>query len=176
MADAKPGPAGQADHRGAVAGGRGATRAETIVFQCPNGHRISVPVKLAGKRGACSKCGTAVVIPAASVDAASAAGKTPPLPAGGGVAGDEPVPADEGTITLSSPPPWVPPAAPLVVAPPAVEVAGQVGPAPSAGGAPRHDPEGTEAPLAVDSQPGMLPLVNTGENATAVLEIGRAHV
>jgi hypothetical protein len=37
----------------------------TITFQCDNGHRISVPAKLAGKRGTCSKCGIAVVIPLA---------------------------------------------------------------------------------------------------------------
>jgi len=37
----------------------------SITFQCENGHRIVVPVKLAGKRGACSKCGIPVVIPLA---------------------------------------------------------------------------------------------------------------
>jgi hypothetical protein len=37
----------------------------TIAFQCDNGHRINVPAKLAGKRGTCSKCGIAVVIPLA---------------------------------------------------------------------------------------------------------------
>jgi hypothetical protein len=35
----------------------------TIRFSCSNGHAITVPAKLAGKRGACSKCGVAVVIP-----------------------------------------------------------------------------------------------------------------
>jgi hypothetical protein len=60
----------------------------TITFQCDNGHRINVPAKLAGKRGTCSKCGIAVVIPLAgqpkpaiaaqpAVDAAPAA---PPEP------------------------------------------------------------------------------------------------
>lgn len=34
-----------------------------ITFSCANGHRIVVPAKLAGKRGACSKCGIAVIIP-----------------------------------------------------------------------------------------------------------------
>jgi hypothetical protein len=38
----------------------------SITFQCGNGHRINVPAKLAGKRGTCSKCGVAVVIPMAS--------------------------------------------------------------------------------------------------------------
>ena len=37
----------------------------TMTFQCDNGHRINVPAKLAGKRGTCSKCGIAVVIPLA---------------------------------------------------------------------------------------------------------------
>jgi len=37
-----------------------------ISFQCPNGHRINVSARLAGKRGACSKCGVDVVIPAAT--------------------------------------------------------------------------------------------------------------
>ena len=41
----------------------------TITFHCDNGHRINVPVKLAGKRGACSKCGVPVVIPLASAQA-----------------------------------------------------------------------------------------------------------
>lgn len=34
-----------------------------ITFYCSNGHRISVPVKLAGKRGTCSKCGIGLTIP-----------------------------------------------------------------------------------------------------------------
>ncbi len=41
----------------------------TIRFSCSNGHAITVPVKLAGKRGACSKCGVAVVIPLRSDEA-----------------------------------------------------------------------------------------------------------
>ncbi|NBV45390.1 MAG: hypothetical protein EBR86_07050 [Planctomycetia bacterium] len=50
-------------------GKAGATRPEAgsvISFQCPNGHRINVSARLAGKRGACSKCGVDVVIPAAT--------------------------------------------------------------------------------------------------------------
>ncbi len=39
------------------------TQSSTITFSCPNGHRISVPATLAGKRGACSKCGVKVTIP-----------------------------------------------------------------------------------------------------------------
>jgi len=34
-----------------------------IVFHCANGHRVIVPVKMAGQRGKCSKCGVAVTIP-----------------------------------------------------------------------------------------------------------------
>lgn len=37
---------------------------DQITFSCENGHRIVVAAKLAGKRGTCSKCGIAVVIPA----------------------------------------------------------------------------------------------------------------
>lgn len=51
--------------------------AGTITFQCDNGHKINVPAKLAGKRGTCSKCGIAVVIPLASAAQAPA----PPQPA-----------------------------------------------------------------------------------------------
>ena len=41
----------------------GPAAAGTITFHCDNGHRINVPAKLAGKRGTCSKCGIAVIIP-----------------------------------------------------------------------------------------------------------------
>jgi len=37
---------------------------DKIVFFCPNGDKIIVPAKLAGKRGLCTKCKVAVVIPA----------------------------------------------------------------------------------------------------------------
>lgn len=42
------------------------SQAGTIRFSCSNGHPIVVPAKLAGKRGACSRCGVAVLIPATS--------------------------------------------------------------------------------------------------------------
>lgn len=61
---------------------------EQITFSCDNGHRIVVPLKLAGKRGTCSKCGIAVVIPALS-------------PAGGG----EPQPEAEKPETPAFAPP-----------------------------------------------------------------------
>jgi hypothetical protein len=54
---------------------------ESITFRCANGHRIDVPATLAGKRGACSKCGIAVVIPAlksaGSVPAGGAGAQAP---------------------------------------------------------------------------------------------------
>ena len=86
--------------------------AATITFSCPNGHRISVPAKLAGKRGACSKCGTAVVIPPSSVAIAA-----PPAPPAGRptlahadafAAGGDPQGGEDGTITLKAPPAWPP--------------------------------------------------------------------
>lgn len=44
--------------------------AGVIRFSCPNGHQIVVDAKLAGKRGSCSRCGAAVVIPTESPAAA----------------------------------------------------------------------------------------------------------
>lgn len=54
-----------------------------IRFVCSNGHPITVPSKLAGKRGACSKCGVAVVIPLKSDEpgAAEAVSATATKPA-----------------------------------------------------------------------------------------------
>lgn len=48
---------------------------QIISFYCPNGHRIKVEARLAGKRGPCSKCGVVVTIPAA--------GSAPKRPPGG---------------------------------------------------------------------------------------------
>jgi len=86
----------------------GRAAGQTIVFHCPNGHRISVPTKLAGKRGACSKCGTAVVIPPASIPTPPAGhgGRPAAGPGIGLAAGDEDLIGDEGTITLKAPVPW----------------------------------------------------------------------
>lgn len=39
-----------------------------IVFTCPNGHTLRVPLELGGKRGKCSKCGVPLQIPAAQVE------------------------------------------------------------------------------------------------------------
>ena len=49
------------------------TFSDSIHFSCPNGHRISVPAKYAGKSGSCSKCGTAVTIPVATAEKADEA-------------------------------------------------------------------------------------------------------
>jgi len=43
-----------------------ASGSDGISFYCPSGHRILVPRTLAGKRGACSKCGVDVTIPLTS--------------------------------------------------------------------------------------------------------------
>jgi hypothetical protein len=47
-----------------------------MVFFCPAGHRLVVPVSLAGKRGKCSKCGVALQIPEIEAPAAT----VPPEP------------------------------------------------------------------------------------------------
>jgi len=52
-----------------------ASGSDGISFFCPSGHRILVPRTLAGKRGACSKCGVDVTIPLASQPAAPSAGQ-----------------------------------------------------------------------------------------------------
>ena len=55
---------------------------DQIVFRCPNGHRIVVPVAQAGKRGVCSKCRIPVTIPAlGDAPAAGSAAVAPRTPA-----------------------------------------------------------------------------------------------
>ncbi len=137
----------------------------TITFPCPNGHRISVPAKLAGKRGACSKCGTAVVIPPVSVaitaPASPPAGRPAQAPGDLFVAGGDPQSGEEGTITLKSPPAWaaaltVPPATGLPGAPVAATSvapagAGQPGAAgrlPGTGGGVEPGGQGRDAAIA----------------------------
>lgn len=61
MADDKTKPHGPGRDKPPSRGDRPAD--QSITFYCTNGHRISVPVKLAGKRGTCSKCGIALTIP-----------------------------------------------------------------------------------------------------------------
>jgi len=132
MADPKSPLAPSADAPRASAG--------TITFPCPNGHRISVPAKLAGKRGACSKCGTAVVIPPASVaiatPAPNPAGRPAITPGDVFAAGGDPQGGDEGTITLKAPPAWpvaltVPPGTMPAGAGPAAPPVAPVGAGPS---------------------------------------------
>jgi hypothetical protein len=124
--------------------------AATITFPCPNGHRISVPAKLAGKRGACSKCGTAVVIPPTSVaitaPSAPSAGR-PAVPQTDAFAagGDDPQGGEDGTITLKSPPVWPPTLA--AVAPVA-----------------NASPDGATVPP-INSGPASTPLVHAGPAA-----------
>ena len=56
-----------------------ASGSDGISFFCPSGHRILVPRTLAGKRGACSKCGVDVTIPLTSQPAAPPPAGQPPL-------------------------------------------------------------------------------------------------
>lgn len=69
-----------------------------IVFFCPAGHRIVVPVDLAGKRGKCSKCSLPTQIPdlraAETVALAPAAAVAPPPP--------PPTAADVGPVADSA--------------------------------------------------------------------------
>lgn len=130
----------------ADAAGASADRAAAapIVFQCPNGHRISVPAKLAGKRGACSKCGTAVVIPPASTlpPKPPAAARPEVAPSDTVVGGEEPAAADEGTITLKSPVAWRPPAEVAAEAPVAGAAEPRAGAEPSGEEPPAPPPSG----------------------------------
>jgi hypothetical protein len=75
-----------------------AAPAGTIVFTCGNGHRLTVPMTLGGRRGKCSKCGIPVQIPAADDAAAAEVSDPPPtevmpgLPAGEATAAGAPPP------------------------------------------------------------------------------------
>jgi hypothetical protein len=76
----------------------------TISFYCPNGHRIKVEARLAGKRGPCSKCGIVVTIPAV--------GSPPKRPPGGVKVGETataaptaaPAPEELPQIIVTQPP------------------------------------------------------------------------
>jgi len=107
------------------------TRAvHTIAFQCGNGHRIVVPAKLAGKRGTCSKCGVAVVIPLPStLSEAKDDGPTPmvnppppaPAPIMPAPVGPVPAPAADAFAGLF---PGGPPAEPPAAAEISIDVGG----------------------------------------------------
>lgn len=96
MADEKP-----AAERAAVT-----TSAGMIVFSCGNGHRLSVPLALAGRKGKCSKCGIPVQIPAPEEVAAAENADPPPtevmsrvnLPGEQPVAAPEPAAAPAGDM------------------------------------------------------------------------------
>lgn len=65
---------------------------DQIVFFCPNGDKIVVPAKLAGKRGLCTKCKVPVVIPVVGKQATAA----PVFP--GEVSAEEAAPAVEPVV------------------------------------------------------------------------------
>jgi len=68
-----------------------------VVFACPAGHRLVVPVALAGKRGKCSKCGVALQIPEVDAPVAAVPPEPPtPEPPAEPAAAAESVAADEG--------------------------------------------------------------------------------
>lgn len=77
-----------------------------IVFFCPEGHRLVVPVALAGKRGKCSKCSVPLQIPdpAPPTDAVlvEAGGREPSPAPPAAVEPSSAPPADEGDWTFIS--------------------------------------------------------------------------
>ena len=131
---------------------------DKIVFFCPNGDKIVVPAKLAGKRGLCTKCKVAVVIPAVGmreqdepepvleVPGLQVEPESEPEPAAG-----EPPAVSESAAAPVPPPPAEPAAewsfggdaeashAGLDTGPPgAAEAAWTMPPLPDAGSAPEH--------------------------------------
>lgn len=92
-------------------------RDRKIVFHCPNGDRVVVPVALAGKRGKCSKCGIEVTIPtpggpppvmdelspAPVADAATpdTPSEPPPVPAPEQIVAGEPAAGEDAGVTES---------------------------------------------------------------------------
>lgn len=99
---------------------------QIISFYCPNGHRIKVEARLAGKRGPCSKCGVIVTIPAA--------GSAPKRPPGGVKVGE----------TATAAPPAVEPVA-------AFDFLGG-----DQSAAPSPDMESPAAPAAADELPQII--------------------
>jgi Zn finger protein HypA/HybF involved in hydrogenase expression len=66
----------------------------TIKFLCPNGHQLSAPENMAGKKGKCPKCGSAFAVPTLEELAANDADQMPPQ--------EEPVGAAVGAAGSSS--------------------------------------------------------------------------
>jgi hypothetical protein len=111
---------------------------EKIMFACPNGHTLRVPLELGGKRGKCSKCGVPLQIPAVQHEEESLpvidTGSNEPVV-------DEVPPFIDVSVTAKSPPAAATqpsPAGPARVPPPIddpgtedwnFEVAGQTAPA-----------------------------------------------
>ena len=111
---------------------------EKIMFACPNGHTLRVPLELGGKRGKCSKCGVPLQIPAVQHEEESLpvidTGSNEPVV-------DEVPPFIDVSVTAKSPPAAATqpsPAGPARVPPPVddpgtedwnFEVAGQTAPA-----------------------------------------------
>jgi|APCry1669188879_1035177.scaffolds.fasta_scaffold00659_6 hypothetical protein len=83
--------------------GPGAPPAGTIVFTCGNGHRLTVPVTLGGRRGKCSKCGIPVQIPAADDAAAAELADPPPTE----VMPRDETPGESAAAGVAEPPPGV---------------------------------------------------------------------
>jgi hypothetical protein len=93
-----------------------------IVFHCPNGDRVVVPVALAGKRGKCSKCGIDVTIPKLG-ETPPAQEEVPAAPAPApAAAAPEPSPEPPAVTAPEATPATAPepiPEAPVAAAPPA---------------------------------------------------------
>ncbi|MGI9178819.1 MAG: hypothetical protein ACR2IT_13300 [Pirellulales bacterium] len=83
-----------------------------IVFHCPAGHRIVVPVAVAGKRGTCSKCSVPVQIPEMATLAAAEQALEPAVVQPPAVNAPKPAPAgSEPVPPAAAPPPALPPVA-----------------------------------------------------------------
>lgn len=131
---------------------------DTIVFFCPNGDKVIVPVSFAGKRGVCSKCKVPVVIPMVP------AAKPAPAPAFEGAelvvdeaaAGEQPVEDVVEPVAAEDPPVAEAPAESSSAEPPEAEAADAPAPAEAAAAPPAEgwqfvaDAEGSHAGLAVE--------------------------
>ena len=132
-----------------------------IVFFCPAGHRLAVPVNLGGKRGKCGKCGVFLEIPQVEPEAEAEETEATAEPVGEAPA-EEAVPASAIDPAAAEP---AEPAAEADPQPPAADAAewNFVG----------GEPAATGEPLAAESWPNAgepQPFVGEGEaNPTAQL-------
>lgn len=76
-----------------------------IVFHCPAGHRIVVPVAVAGKRGTCSKCSVPVQIPEMATLAAAEQAGEPAVAQPPAVPAPKPAPAGPEPVPPAAAPP-----------------------------------------------------------------------